>query len=110
MSTWARFYAVVRRIPRGRVASYGAVARGAGLPGYARQVGYALAALPDGSDVPWHRVVSARGEVSPRRGDPSCEALQRALLAAEGVSFDGRGRLDMERLAWEPRSRIGAEE
>jgi methylated-DNA-protein-cysteine methyltransferase-like protein len=84
------------------VTSYGAVARGAGLPGYARQVGYALAALPDDTGVPWQRVVNARGEVSPRRGDRSREGLQRAILEAEGVRFDARGRIDMARHGWEP--------
>jgi len=104
MSTWPRFYEVVRRVPRGRVTSYGAVARGAGLPGYARQVGYALAALPDGTDVPWQRVVNARGEVSARRGDRSRESLQRAILEAEGVRFDAGGRIDLDRHGWEPAS------
>lgn len=102
MSTWPRFYAVVQSIPRGRVTSYGAVARGAGLPGYARQVGYALAVLPDDSSVPWHRVVNVRGEVSARRGDPSCEAIQRAILNSEKVGFNSTGRIDMERFGWEP--------
>jgi len=94
MSSRTRIHAAVRRIPRGRVSSYGAVATAAGLPGHARQVGYALAALEDGTDVPWHRVVNARGEISPRSGDRSVEALQRALLEAEGITFDERGRVD----------------
>ena len=64
---YRRIYAVVRRIPRGRVASYGQVARLAGLPGHARQVGYAMHALPAGTTVPWHRVVNAQGAVSRRR-------------------------------------------
>jgi methylated-DNA-protein-cysteine methyltransferase-like protein len=94
MSSRARIYAAVRRIPRGRVTSYGAVAISAGLPGHARQVGYALAALEDGTDVPWHRVVNARREISPRSGDRTIEGLQRALLEAEGVVFDAKGRID----------------
>lgn len=102
MSTWPRFYEVVRRVPEGRVTSYGAVARGAGLPGYARQVGYALAALPDETDVPWQRVVNARGEVSARRGGRSHEHIQRAILETEGVTFDARGRIDMDVHGWEP--------
>jgi methylated-DNA-protein-cysteine methyltransferase-like protein len=102
MGTWERIYDVVRRVPEGRVTSYGAVARGAGLPGYARQVGYALAALPEETDVPWQRVVNARGEVSARRGGRSCEILQRTILESEGVAFDHRGRIDMDRLGWEP--------
>lgn len=100
-------WATVRRIPRGRVATYGQVAALAGLEGRARQVGYALHALPDRSDVPWHRVVSARGEVSPRSAGDSHE-LQRILLEAEGVEFDLRGRLDLARFGWKktkPRSR-----
>ncbi|HBP21186.1 MAG TPA: methyltransferase [Planctomycetes bacterium] len=90
-------YACVRQIPRGRVASYGDVARAAGYPNHARQVGYALSALPGGSDVPWQRVVNARGEVSPR---PNAER-QRALLEDEGVEFDARGRIDWSRFGWE---------
>ena len=107
MSTWPRFYQVVRRVPAGRVTSYGAVARGAGLPGYARQVGYALAALPDETDVPWQRVVNARGEVSARRGDRSRERLQRAILESEGVTFDARGRIDLDHHGWEPDTPAG---
>lgn len=100
MSVHATYHAVVRRIPRGRVATYGQVAALAGLPGRARQVGYALAALPDGSDVPWHRVVNARGEVSRRSGSAAYEQIQRVLLEAEGVTFDATGRIDLERFGW----------
>lgn len=88
---YPRIYAVVRRIPRGRVMSYGQVARRAGLVGRARQVGYALHALPAGTKVPWHRVVNAKGEIS-RRRVPGSELSQRILLEAEGVRFDARGR------------------
>ena len=87
MSSRARIYEAVRRIPRGRVATYGDVAAAAGLPGHARQVGYALAALDAETDIPWHRVVNARGEVSKRGPDRSVESLQRALLRAEGIRF-----------------------
>lgn len=90
-------YAVVRDIPRGRVASYGDVARAAGFPNHARQVGYALSALPAGSDVPWQRVINAKGEVSPR---PNA-ARQRELLEAEGVEFSASGRVDWRRFGWE---------
>lgn len=100
-SLWDRFYAVVRRIPAGRVATYGQVARRAGLPRHARHVGYALHALPDGSRVPWHRVINARGEISLRSGD--APQIQRALLEAEGVIFDERGRIDLDRHRWRPR-------
>lgn len=101
MSSHLRFYDVVRRIPPGRVATYGGVARVAGVPGGARQVGYALAALADDDiDVPWHRVINAKGEVSRRSGGRSFERIQRALLEAEGVVFDARGRIDLDRYGW----------
>ena len=100
----ARIHAVVRRIPRGRVASYGQVALLAGLPGHARQVGYSLHALGRESGVPWQRVVNARGEVSPRRM-PGWDAVQRTLLEREGVVFDARGRVDLARRGWRARGR-----
>lgn len=96
---YSRIYKIVRRIPRGRVATYGQVAELAGLEGYARQVGYALHALPPSLPLPWHRVINARGEVSARsRGDS--HELQRHLLEAEGVGFDQRGRVDLKRHRW----------
>ncbi len=100
----ARIHAVVRRIPRGRVASYGQVARLAGLASHARLVGYAMAALPDGTRVPWQRVVNAQGRVSPR-ATPGYDALQRALLEREGVRFEAQGRIDLGRYGWRPRTR-----
>lgn len=98
-SRWRRVWRVVARIPEGRVATYGQVAALAGLPGAARQVGYALSALPDDSKVPWQRVVNSRGEVSPRR-DFDGAPRQRALLVEEGVAFDERGRIDLGRFGW----------
>ena len=95
---------MVLRIPRGRVATYGQVAALAGLPGRARQVGYALHALPDGSDVPWQRVINAQGRVSPR-ADPGSDQVQRAMLEHEGVDFGDDGRIDLGRYRWRPRSR-----
>ena len=95
----SRVYAVVRRIPRGRVASYGQVAAWAGLGRQARQVGYALHALPKDSDVPWHRVVNAQGRVSPR-STHGPELEQRIRLELEGVRFDAAGRVAMERFRW----------
>jgi len=101
---WSKIYRAVRRIPPGRVAAYGEIATLAGLDGHARQVGYALHALPDGSDVPWHRVVNAKGEISPRSSGDSHE-LQRMLLEAEGVEFDLRGRVELARFRWNPAAR-----
>lgn len=99
--SYARIYAVVARIPAGRVATYGQVAALAGLAGHARQVGYALHASPEGLDLPWHRVINAKGEVSPR-AEPGYEGYQRHLLEEEGIAFDAGGRLDLERYRWEP--------
>jgi methylated-DNA-protein-cysteine methyltransferase-like protein len=94
---------VVRRIPRGRVATYGQVARLANLPGQARLVGYALGSLRDGSGIPWHRVVNAEGRIS-ARGDGGPEAvLQRKRLERERVAFDRSGAIPLARFRWRPR-------
>jgi methylated-DNA-protein-cysteine methyltransferase related protein len=102
--SYQRIYAVVRRIPKGRVATYGQVAELAGIPGHARQVGYALHALPQGTTVPWHRVINAKGEISVR-SLPGAELIQQQLLAREGVLLNGRGRVALARNRWVPRSR-----
>ena len=104
----ARIHAVVRRIPRGRVASYGQVARVAGLASHARLVGYAMAALQGGTSVPWHRVVNAQGRVSPR-ATRGADSLQRALLEREGVRFDAQGRIELALFCWRPRDRARRE-
>jgi methylated-DNA-protein-cysteine methyltransferase related protein len=91
---------VVRRIPRGRVATYGQVAALAGLPRQPRLAGYALRHAAD--EVPWHRVVNAEGKISPRAASDSVR-VQRALLEAEGVGFGLEGRIPLERYQWRPR-------
>lgn len=101
---WKKIHAVVRRIPKGRVATYGQVAALAGMAGHARQVGYALHALDDEDAVPWHRVVNAHGRVS-LRSEPGGDEIQRRFLEQEGVAFDLRGRIDLERFGWRPRAR-----
>ena len=100
---YLRIYSVVRRIPRGRVATYGQIAGLAGLPGCARQVGYALHALDEDSNVPWQRVVNALGRVSLRR-EAGMDQVQRQLLEAEGLHFDANDRLDLRGQQWQPRS------
>jgi methylated-DNA-protein-cysteine methyltransferase related protein len=103
---WSSIYRVVRRIPRGRVATYGDVALAAGKPNGARQVGYALAALRGARhDVPWQRVLGARprGHAAISILDPVGAAVQRKVLEAEGVGFDDRGRVDLARYGWRRR-------
>ncbi|HJV64209.1 MAG TPA: MGMT family protein [Geomonas sp.] len=100
-STYRDIYAVVARIPRGRVATYGQIARLAGLPRSARFVGYALSALTDKS-IPWHRVVNAQGEISLRSDGDEGGELQRLRLEGEGVLFDRHGRIDLKRYLWDP--------
>ena len=101
-NSYQRIYAVVRRIPEGRVATYGQVASLAGLAGHARQVGYALHALPKGTAIPWHRVVNANGGIS-LRSMPGGELVQRGLLEREGIRLDPRGRVPLVRVRWRPR-------
>jgi methylated-DNA-protein-cysteine methyltransferase-like protein len=101
---FSRILAVVRRIPHGRVATYGQVAALAGLPRHARHVGYALHGLPAGTPLPWHRVLNARGGISLRPWDGGADT-QRLRLAAEGVRFDARGRVPLDRYGWRPAGR-----
>lgn len=108
---FATVHRMVRRIPRGRVTTYGHVAALCGKPRAARTVGWALHALPAGSDVPWQRVINARGGISiAKAGLPP--ALQRALLEAEGVEFSADGTVDLRRWGWggpgSPRGRAGS--
>ena len=100
MSFRARVHAVVSQIPRGRVMGYGHVAAVLGCPRAARQVGWALAALPRGTDVPWQRVIRSSGALA-FQGDPARGAIQRALLEDEGVVFED-DRVPMARFGWVP--------
>jgi len=103
--TWERVYAVVRRIPRGRVATYGQVATLAGFPHAPRLAGYALHALPEGTPLPWHRVVAAGGRLSLARLSAASALTQRMRLENEGVSFDPRGRVRIRQDGWKARPR-----
>jgi methylated-DNA-protein-cysteine methyltransferase-like protein len=105
MSRYERYYAVIRRIPAGRVATYGQVAALAGFPRHARQVGYALYALREGTGVPWHRVVNARGRLSVGAVVPEGDVEQRIRLEIEGVEFDADGKIDLKRYQWSSRAR-----
>lgn len=105
ISSWQVFYRVVRRIPVGRVCTYGAIAAMAGFPRSSRHVGFALAALKEtGSTrgVPWQRVLGARSrdKAVVTIKDPVGGAMQRMLLESEGVEFDAAGRVSLARFGW----------
>jgi methylated-DNA-protein-cysteine methyltransferase related protein len=94
----AAILAVVARVPRGRVTTYGSVAARAGLPGRARLVGRVLRELPAGNDLPWHRIVAAAGRIALPEGSPS-RSRQIERLQEEGVLVC-RGRIDIRRFGW----------
>jgi methylated-DNA-protein-cysteine methyltransferase related protein len=106
-SRYPKIYAVVSRIPKGRVATYGQVAALAGLPRQARLVGYALHTLPADSDVPWHRVVNAAGKISLRADGLGHDELQAHLLRREGVRFVG-GAIPLAIYRWQPGANAAA--
>jgi alkylated DNA nucleotide flippase Atl1 len=93
-----RIYAVVKRIPKGKVATYGQIARIVGRC-TARMVGYAMAAVPEGSRVPWQRVINSQGMISTRsHGDG--DERQRVKLEKEGVRFSLNGKIDLIEFGW----------
>lgn len=95
MSSYDLIYDTIRRIPSGKVASYGMIAQAAGLPRQARLVGYALHSLKDDTDVPWFRIVNFKGGISLDEQFGSGR-LQRAILEREGVEFMPNGKIDMK--------------
>lgn len=102
MSAYDVIYAVVRQIPAGKVATYGQVAELANLSGQARLVGYALYRVTHELEIPWHRVVNAKGEISEspfRHGD---DYLQRTLLEQEGIQFSATGKINLRLARWQP--------
>jgi methylated-DNA-protein-cysteine methyltransferase-like protein len=99
--SWDPVYRLVKHIPRGRVTTYGELAKALGLPGGARAIGYAMAACPSGRGIPWHRVVGAGGRLL--LSEP-CAGMQRRLLETEGISIEG-GSVSMKRYAWSPGKR-----
>jgi methylated-DNA-protein-cysteine methyltransferase related protein len=94
---WNFVYKLVKKIPRGRVTTYGAIARALKLPGGARTAGRAMAACPSGRGIPWHRVVGAGGTLLLR--EPSV-SLQRRLLESEGLQISGRRIENFEACLW----------
>ncbi len=93
-----RIFTVVRQVPPGRVTTYGAVAKIVGGC-TARLVGYAMAATPDGSHVPWQRVINSQGKISPH-GFGYGSAIQRQLLEEEGIVFDLSGKINLQKYGW----------
>ena len=96
-----RIWQVVALIPAGKVATYGDVARLAGMPGAARRVGRALRVLPKGTRIPWHRVINAQGRISLPPGSAS-QYTQRDRLEAEGILFKANKSIDLKRFRWRP--------
>lgn len=94
---YQHIYALVRQVPKGYVTTYGEIARQVGCS--ARTVGFAMAALPHGHDVPWQRVINSQGKVSPRSSGDGL-LVQKLLLEAEGVSFNDRQVVDLQRFGW----------
>lgn len=96
-----RLIALIKRIPKGRVATYGHIARLAGNPLGARQVVWALNSTSEKEKLPWHRVINSRGRISLKPGQGF--ELQKALLEDEGVRFDANDTVDLDRYLWVPR-------
>jgi len=96
--SWDPVFRFVKQIPRGRVLTYGALARVLRLPGGARSAGRAMAATPSGKGIPWHRVIGERGKILIREPYAS---LQKKLLESEGVAIT-ESRVDLKRHLWKP--------
>lgn len=94
-----RVYKIVSKIPSGKVATYGQIALLLGEPRSARIVGWAMRVAPEELNLPCHRVVNRLGEMSPEYAFGNKE-VQRAMLASEGITFDGNGKVDLKRNLW----------
>ncbi len=97
-----KIIACIRRIPRGRVATYGQIARLAGSPRAARQVAWALSSSSYSRGLPWQRVVNREGRIALPRGGPYERQVR--LLKKEGVSLDENERIDLAKYGWKPRA------
>lgn len=96
-----QIWQVIALIPKGKVATYGDIARHAGLPGAARRVGRALRILPAGSKIPWHRVINSQGRISLRKGAAG-QYTQRERLEAEGIAFRPNKSINLKIFRWDP--------
>ncbi|MBM0740425.1 MGMT family protein [Phormidium sp. CLA17] len=104
MAAYETIYAIVRQIPVGQVATYGQVADLANMSGRARLVGYALFRVAPNSDIPWHRVINAKGEISESPERYGSDYLQRSLLEAEGIQFTPQGKISLRDYRWSGQS------
>ena len=102
MSNYDRIYTTVRKIPCGKVATYGQIADLAGLYGKARLVGYALFRVQIADDIPWHRVINAKGEISYSLKRQGGDYLQKVLLEEEGIKLKKNGKIDLPKYRWQP--------
>ncbi|GJM12300.1 MAG: methylated-DNA--protein-cysteine methyltransferase [Pseudohongiella sp.] len=98
LSNKEKIWQIVYQIPKGKVSSYGQVARLAGLPGYARYVGHVMKNLPEGTKLPWHRVANSQGKLSFPRSSNAYQT-QKSRLEAEGVVFVN-GRFSLKKYGW----------
>ena len=103
MSSYDRIYQTVRKIPLGKVATYGQIADLSGLYGKARLVGYALFQVDTMSDdIPWHRVINAKGEISYSSMRKGGDYLQKHLLEKEGIKLQPNGKINLKKYRWQP--------
>ena len=100
MISHKKIYDMVKRIPEGKVAIYGQIAKLIGYPNHSRYIGLALSQLEGNSKVPWHRVVNAQGKISPR-GLNGCDDYQRILLEEEGIQFNDNNCISLKEFQWE---------
>lgn len=102
----AAVFSMVKRVPKGKVATYGQIAALIGHPRHSRHVGHALSSMPSSVKIPWHRVINSQGRISLRlrHWDSGSDEMQRILLEAEGVSFDATGRVRLKTFQWQPAS------
>ncbi|MEM6610864.1 MAG: MGMT family protein [Cyanobacteria bacterium P01_C01_bin.72] len=101
MSNYDHIYETVRQIPYGKVATYGQIADVTGIYGKARLVGYALFRVQIADDIPWHRVINAKGEISYSFKRQGGDYLQKVLLEEEGIEFKTNGKIDLNKYRWQ---------
>ncbi len=98
VSSYDIIWRTVKKIPKGRVSTYGQVSRIAGLGENARLVGYAMHNIPHGADIPWHRVINSQGKISLPKTGGNYER-QKKLLEGEKIVFDGE-KIDLGKFGW----------